>query len=247
MKDNNDNSNTNNDSGLNRRDFVKATLGVAAGMIVQSLGTASANSLSVDTPEKHALLINTHQFYKGISEGRLNETLMQIMRNELESGGYIVNATNIEKGYDINREVQKHLDADIIIVQSPVYWFGAPWIYKKYIDEVFTRGMIDGVFLTGDGRSDTDPTLQYGTGGKLGGKKFMLSLTMNSPEKAFNDTKQVLHRGASVEELFHGVTSVYKFCGADIVPEFSSFDVIKNPHVPEYISGLKQHLHKHFI
>ncbi|MCP4229659.1 MAG: NAD(P)H-dependent oxidoreductase, partial [bacterium] len=42
-----------------------------------------------------------------------------------------VKLTYIEKGYDINEEVEKHIWADIIITQSPVYWFGTPWIYKK--------------------------------------------------------------------------------------------------------------------
>ena len=27
--------------------------------------------------------------------------------------------------------------ADLVILQMPVNWFSAPWIYKKYVDEVF--------------------------------------------------------------------------------------------------------------
>jgi Flavodoxin-like fold len=25
----------------------------------------------------------------------------------------------------------------LVILQTPVNWFSAPWIYKKYVDEVF--------------------------------------------------------------------------------------------------------------
>jgi len=78
---------------------------------------------------KKALLINAHQFYEGFSEGKLNKTMADVMKEELEGKGCEVKLTYIEKGYDINEEVEKHLWADIIITQSPVYWFGTPWIY----------------------------------------------------------------------------------------------------------------------
>jgi NADPH dehydrogenase (quinone) len=153
-----------------------------------------------------------------------------------------VKETYIEQGYDIEKEVHKHLWADIIITQSPVFWFGTPWIYKKYIDEVFTAGLIQQSFLSGDGRTPDDPARQYGTGGKLQGKRYMLSLTMNAPEEAFDDPKQVLHAGRSVDDLVACNTANYKFCGADIVPAFACFDVIKAPDVTRDLARLKRHL-----
>lgn len=39
-----------------------------------------------------------------------------------------------------------------VITQSPVFWFGSPWIYKRYID-VFTAGLIQQSLLGGDGRT----------------------------------------------------------------------------------------------
>ncbi|MCK5668219.1 MAG: NAD(P)H-dependent oxidoreductase, partial [Gammaproteobacteria bacterium] len=76
---------------------------------------------------KKVLLINAHQFYEGFAEGRLNKTMTDIMKKELEAKGCEVQLTYVEKGYDINEEIKKHLWADIIITQSPVYWFGTPW------------------------------------------------------------------------------------------------------------------------
>ena len=102
---------------------------------------------------KKVLIINTHQFYEGISTGTLNSSIVEIIKETMLSLGCEIQVTEVEKGYDINEEVNKHLWADLIITQSPVYWFGSPWIYKKYIDEVFTAGMIQGSFLTGDGRT----------------------------------------------------------------------------------------------
>jgi len=195
---------------------------------------------------KTVLLINAHQFYKGFSEGELNQTLIGVIRDVMESKGYQVKLTYIEKGYDINDEIEKHLWADIIITQSPVFWFGTPWIYKKYIDEIFTTGLEEKKLVENDGRTRADPGKQYGTGGKMQGKKYMLSLTWNAPEKAFNDQKQYLFQGKTVDDIFIGNTSNYKFCGVDILPSFSCHDVRKDPHVKSDIERLKKHLDKTF-
>ena len=190
---------------------------------------------------KKVLLINAHQFYEGFSEGKLNKTMADVMNDALEAKGCEVKRTYIEKGYDINEEVQKHLWADLIITQSPVYWFGAPWIYKKYIDEVFTAGLVQQSLLIDDGRTRKDPDRQYGTGGKMQGKKYMLSLTWNAPQEAFGDKAQNLFEGKTVDDVFIANTGVYKFCGAEILPSFSCYNVMKNADVENDIKRLKEY------
>ncbi len=190
---------------------------------------------------KKVLLINAHQLYEGFSEGKLNKTMADVMQEELAAKGCEVKLTYIEKGYDINEEVEKHLWADIIITQSPVYWFGAPWIYKKYIDEVFTAGLVQQSLLVDDGRTRKDPDKQYGTGGKMQGKKYMLSLTWNAPEEAFGNKAQNLFESKTVDEVFIANTGVYKFCGAEVLPSFSCYNVMKNADVENDIKRLKQY------
>ncbi|PVY71204.1 NAD(P)H-dependent oxidoreductase [Pectobacterium versatile] len=191
---------------------------------------------------KNVLIINAHQYYEGISSGELNNTMITVIQEEMENRGYLVRVTNIEKGYEVNEEVERHLWADIIITQSPVYWFGTPWIYKKYIDEVFTAGLIQQCFLVDDGRSRQDPSRQYGTGGKMQGKQYMLSLTWNAPKEAFDDNSQVLFSGKSVDDVFIYNTVNYKFCGVVPVPSFSCFNVMKAPEISKDIERLKGHL-----
>jgi len=191
---------------------------------------------------KTVLIINTHQFYEGISTGRLNKTMAGIIREEMEKRGYEVRQTDIEQGYDVDAEVQKHVWADLIILQSPVYWFGMPWIYKKYVDEVFTAGMFQQSFLVGDGRTRDDPSKQYGTGGKMHGKKYMLSLTWNAPKEAFGDKEQVLFEGKTVDDVLVSNTANYKFCGAEVLPSFSSHDVMKQADIECDILRLREHL-----
>ncbi|MNH98716.1 Modulator of drug activity B [compost metagenome] len=191
---------------------------------------------------KKVLIINTHQFYEGMSTGTLTNSVVEIMKETMTNLGCEVQLTHIEKGYDINEEVNKHLWADLIITQSPVYWFGSPWIYKKYVDEVFTEGLKQGTFLADDGRTRNDPSKQYGTGGKLFGKKYMLSLTWNAPREAFNNFEQKLFDGRSVDDVFIHNTSNYKFCGVEVLPTFSFFDVFKEPQISKDIENLKQKL-----
>jgi len=90
---------------------------------------------------KKVLIINAHQVFEGISSGRLNQSMVDLLASEFGQQVYEVKHTYIEKGYDVTEEVDKHVWADVIVLQTPVYWFGSPWIYKKYVYEVFTAGM----------------------------------------------------------------------------------------------------------
>ena len=195
---------------------------------------------------KKILIINTHQKYEGAAEGKLNQTMVEVMKEELEVKDCEVKITNVEKGYDVNEEVDKHIWADVIITQSPVYWFGSPWIHKKYIDEVFTAGLFQQRLVVDDGRTRKDPNKQYGTGGKMQGKKHMLSLTWNAPKEVFGDKDQNLFEGKTVDEVFIANTSVYKFCGAENLPSFSCHDVMKNADVKGDTERIKAHLKKIF-
>lgn len=223
-----------------RREFIKAGLAVTAAAVLPAFATGAIGAIQPHV--KNVFIINARQTYPGLSEGRLNREYVALIKSEMDKKGYRTRQTYIEKGYDINEEVQKHLWADIIITQSPVFWFGTPWIYKKYVDEIFTAGMSQQSFLIDDGRIANDLSKQYREGGKLHGKKFLLSLTMNTPKEAFDDPAQRLYAGRSLEDLFSSTTSVYKFCGFDILPVFGSFDVIKAPQISQDKMRLRQHL-----
>jgi modulator of drug activity B len=57
-----------------------------------------------------------------------------------------------------------------------------------------------------------DLSRQYGTGGKMQGKKFMVSATWNAPREAF-DNPQGLYGGKGTADVFLNITANYKFCG----------------------------------
>lgn len=195
---------------------------------------------------KKVLLINAHLTYPNWSEGTLNKAFIQQAKDFFISRNWEILETTIEEGYNADEEVEKHLEADIIILQTPINWFGAPWIYKKYVDEVFNSGLHSTKFLSGDGRTRDNPALQYGSGGKLLGKKFMVSATWNAPAAAFNDPSQKLFEGRSTADFFIQFTSNYRFCGAQIAPDFGCFDIFKDGDIKAALEAYPTHLAKVF-
>lgn len=195
---------------------------------------------------KKVLLINTHLTYPNWSEGLLNDAFHQKAKDFFLEKGFEVLETKVENSYDADEEVEKHLQADIIILQTPINWFGAPWIYKKYVDEVFNSGLHSAKFLSGDGRTREDLTIQYGTGGKMQGKKFMVCSTWNAPKASFNDLNQVLFEGRSTADALIQITSNYRFCGVKIVADYNCFDIFKDGNIAEDLDNYPAHLKKIF-
>ncbi len=176
---------------------------------------------------KTLLLVNASQRYKGVSEGELTKYYLKLVENIFLESGWKVIKSEIEN-YDIQSEVDKHQQADFIFTQMPVYWFGAPWLYKKYLDEVFNQGLSTKKLLINDGRSRHDKSMQYGTGGLMQGTDFMMSMSFNAPQNAFNDLNQYQFKGKSINSISFPIESIYKFSGFNIKEPFASYDVVKN-------------------
>jgi modulator of drug activity B len=194
--------------------------------------------------QKKVLLINAHLTYPNWSEGNLNNSFIEVAKQFFAANNYEILETVIEKEYNPDEEVEKHMEADIVILQTPVNWFGAPWIYKKYIDEVFNSGLHSLKFLSGDGRTREDSSKQYGTGGKMQGKQFMICATWNAPEQAFGNTDQTLMQGKTTSDLFLNISSNYRFCGVDILPDYNCFDIYKSETIKKDLENYPAHLSK---
>ena len=186
------------------------------------------------------LLINGHQRYEGFAEGRLNQTIVDAAERQLTAAGHEVRTTIVESGYDIAGELEKYRWADALFVQTPVYWMSVPYLFKKYIDEVYTSG-IGEVLYKDDGRTRSDPSKKYGSGGLLNGKKYMLSTTWNAPLESFEDPAQFFE-GRGVDGVFMWLHKVYQFFGMEPLPTFSCYDVLKSAEVEEDLRRLREHL-----
>lgn len=176
---------------------------------------------------KNIHIINAHQKWKGIAEGKLNHHFVGIMSKFFDTKAVRYTITNIDDGYDIETEVAALIAADLVIFQFPMYWMSLPWLGKKYIDEVFMAGQ--GRIYKHDGREIDDNSKKYGSGGLLTGK-YMLSITCNAPSEAFNEAGQFFN-GLGVDNAFMAVHNSLKFVGLTQLPTFIAHDVFKNPTI----------------
>ncbi len=186
------------------------------------------------------LIINGHQRYEGFAEGKLNRALADRAAEVLGAAGHDVETTIVESGYDVAEELQKYVRADAVIVQTPAYWMSAPWLLKKYIDEVYTSG-IGAVLCKDDGRTRSDPSKKYGSGGLMKGKKYLISTTWNAPLEAFEDPNQFFE-GRGVDGPFMWLHKVFQFFAMEPLPSFSCHDVLKNPNIEEDLARFEKHL-----
>lgn len=193
---------------------------------------------------KKVLLINAHQRYEGFAEGKLNQTLIDAVKDLLSGIGYEIKTTIVENGFDVVEELEKYKWTDAVFVQTPVYWMSVPYIFKKYIDEVYTAG-IGEVLCKDDGRTRSDLSKKYGSGGLMYGKKYMISTTWNAPLEAFEDSNQFFE-GKGVDGVFMWLHKTYQFFGMEPLPTFSCHDVLKNAEVENDLKRFKQHLNRAF-
>lgn len=189
---------------------------------------------------KKALIINAHQEYP-FAKGELNKTIAEKIETFLKEKGFETKTTTMKDEWNTEDEIEKHLWADLVVLQSPVNWMGVPWSFKKYMDEVYTAGMF-GQLCAGDGRSEDAPKENYGAGGLLTNTKYMMSLTFNAPEEAFNKKDEYLFQGKSVDDLFFPQHMNFRFFGMKPLPTFACYDVMKNADIENDFKRLDQHL-----
>ncbi|MCM3003523.1 NAD(P)H-dependent oxidoreductase [Priestia koreensis] len=180
---------------------------------------------------KNILIINGHEAYKK-SKGTLNQTIFEEM-SELLKSKFELKQTIVDDHYSVDEEIEKWKWADVIIMQTPVYWFSIPGKFKHYIDEVY----MDNIFFKGSTR--------YGQGGQFTDKQYMYSLTWNAPEAIF-DNPNAFYEGKSLDEAIFHLHKMNQYIGMSPLPTFSIHDVVKNPNMDHFKAKLKHHLEEVF-
>ncbi len=93
---------------------------------------------------------------------------------------------------DIKAEQQALIDADIIIWQFPMFWYGLPALLKKWLEDVFAHGFA------------------YGSQGTaLKGKKLLISLTTGAPLSNYDHNGAFSH---SIEEFLIPYEEAVNLC-----------------------------------
>ncbi|WP_075589683.1 NAD(P)H-dependent oxidoreductase [Labilibacter marinus] len=185
---------------------------------------------------KNVFIINgSHPFAH--SEGKFNETLFQnsvSFFNALD--GYNVKAIQVGDEYDPKEEVEKFKWADLIIYHTPIWWFQIPFGFKKYLDSVFTEGHQNGIYES-DGRSRKNPKINYGTGGLMKGKKYILTTSWNAPKTAFTLENEFFEQKSVDEGVMFGFHKMNTFTGMDLLATHHFHDMEKNADVPQELAN----------
>ena len=194
---------------------------------------------------KKVLIINGHQRYEGIAEGKLTKILIDAALDVFNEKDFEVQHSVVESNYDVKEELEKFAWAEYILFQYPVYWMGVPWLTKKYIDEIFSGGY-GNVTYANDGRSSKDSSKKYGSGGLLQGKKYMLSFTYNCPSSEFSN-KEGFFDGLSLDEANIATHKTFQFCGMNALKSYAMHDIFKSDlDVKSELKVFKELLSKNF-
>lgn len=194
---------------------------------------------------KHVLIINAGQKFAH-SGGRYNQTVTKNTLSFFERFENVeVKLTNIEDGYDNEEEVENFVWADYIIYHTPMWWFQIPNGFKKYIDEVFTVGHKKGIYHS-DGRTSKNPEINYGTGGMLQGRKYMVTSSWNAPKTAFTLPGEFFNETSVDNGPLFGFHRMNAFASLEKMESFHFYDVEKNADVTRDMTEYTKHLEKVF-
>ncbi|WP_225037064.1 NAD(P)H-dependent oxidoreductase [Winogradskyella sp. SM1960] len=180
---------------------------------------------------KNIFIINgSHPFAH--SGGKFNETLFNNTISYFDTlEEFEVKFTQVGENYNVKEEVEKFKWADIVIYHTPIWWFQIPFGFKKYIDEVFTEGHQNGIYAS-DGRSRKNPNINYGTGGLMHGKKYILTTSWNAPKTAFTLENEFFNQKSVDEGVMFGFHRMNAFTGMELLATHHFHDMEKNADVP---------------
>lgn len=115
-----------------------------------------------------------------------------------------------DQKFDIAAEQKLVEEHDHIIFQFPYYWYYAPALLKKWLDEVLTHGWAYG----------------SSSGFKFGGKKVALAISLGLKEEH-------LQRGTplkfNLEDLTHPYEAMFDWIKADYQPFFAYYGMTFEP------------------
>ena len=109
---------------------------------------------------------------------------------------------------DVRREIDRLAQADLVVLQFPLWWHGPPAMMKGWFDRVFVNG---GLYTS---------RMRYDRG-YFRGKRAIASVTTGAPATAFGPGR----RGGDLEQLLWPVHFSLHYMGFAVLPPFIAFGV----------------------
>ena len=177
------------------------------------------------------------------SDGKFNRTLVELDQAFFTpEQGFELQITDVNEDYDPLEEVQKYVWADVIIYHFPVWWFSMPYRLKEYVDKVFTAGHRKGMFYS-DGRKADNPHINYGTGGTMQGRRYLVTTTWNAPETAFTLPGEFFNQTSVDDGVLFGFHRMNAFLSLERMEGIHFHDLEKNVTQERVDSYKERYLH----
>lgn len=196
---------------------------------------------------KNIFIINGGQHFAH-SGGKFNQTLTGWTAEFLKDNQFEYRITDVNDDFNPAEEVENFKWADLVIYHTPIWWFQVPNLLKRYIDEVFTAGHRNGIYAS-DGRSHHNPEINYGKGGLMQGKKYMITTTWNAPETAFTLQGEFFGQTSVDNGVLFGLHKANEFTGMTKLDGFHFHDLEKNAtpdRINDYRLAYARHLREVF-
>ena len=142
---------------------------------------------------KNTLVISGHT---DLSASVANKTILETIAQRLPQAE-IVRLDSLYPDFkiDAQAEQQRLLKADVIVLQFPVFWYSAPSLLERWMEETFRHGFSHG-----------------STGDKLKGKKLVLSFTTGAPAEMYSHEGPM---GYTIDEFLPCYKATCKLCGME--------------------------------
>lgn len=116
---------------------------------------------------KNILIVSGHT---DLHDSVANKKILDMLAEQLPASRQaLLSELYPDFAIDAAAEQEKLLWADVIVLQFPVFWFSAPSILHRWMEQTFLHGFSHG-----------------STGDKLRGKKLVLSYTTGAPAEAMD-------------------------------------------------------------
>lgn len=144
---------------------------------------------------KNILVVSGHT---NLNNSVVNKKILNELQRLLPNANFdLLDKLYPDYKIDVISEQKKLVNADIIVLQFPVFWYGIPSLLQKWLEDVFTYG-----FSHGDG------------GNKLNGKKVIISYTTGAKEEVYQKDGLV---GYEINEFLISLKATCNMCGMNMI------------------------------
>ena len=146
---------------------------------------------------KNILIVSGHT---NLETSVANRKILEVLAERLPNAE-IVKLDRLYPDFriDVAAEQARLLKADVIVLQFPIFWYSAPSLLERWMEETFVHGFSHG-----------------SKGDKLAGKKLVLSFTTGAPEALYAKDGPM---GFTLEEFLPCFKATARLCRMEYAGE----------------------------